>query len=580
MLLSLKPQRDTIPIDLQGTTGDALAINFALSQLENCRLNHELCRQALPKRRDLPARLLDLSRYTEERRVCVVESARLPDTAQYTTLSHRWGGLKIVSLIQENEATLQKSGISAHDLEKTFCDAVEVSLALGTHYLWIGSLCILQDSQQDWHSESRNMAQVYNNAVCNLAATASRNANEGLFRDRPPMLGKPCEISLDVETQSGVSRANYIAYDPQMWIRDVLEGPLNKRAWVLQKRLLSRRQLHFGARQVYWECQTLRASESSPTGLPSNANGRRTLSKQVYSEKVDKLRRLQAVRPRRTQYDDIRQYWEAERSWLAGFNEQLSDLFSLWPRIVEFYTRCNIRDWSKDRLISSSGIAFSLYTQMPAEDKGYFSGVFKHDLPEGLLWASAGPATRPRNADVPSWSWGSLHTFILYPFVTGNIFPFSGRIVLKDRARTVEAVAMKSAGFYAAPRDFRVRIYGGLIEVDVKRFTYKSKDQSFWMTINGEGQYGNSWLDEDERGRKKQPFSAIYWLPCVIASGSNGWYYTSGLLLGRAQGTQNAYTCRRVGLSIVLKAGQQYGEDGGALHQAIAETPEGWVTLV
>jgi hypothetical protein len=61
------------------------------------------------------------------------------------------------------------------------------------------------------------------------------------------------------------------------------------------------------------------------------------------------------------QYQDYgHQYLMAERKWLLTFREQLSDLFNLWPRIVECYTRCDIRDWSEDRLIAISGIASSL----------------------------------------------------------------------------------------------------------------------------------------------------------------------------------------------------------------------------
>jgi hypothetical protein len=56
-------RQDVFPNDVQGTTGDALVIVLALSQLENCRLNHEACGQALLKRGALSARLLDLSRY-------------------------------------------------------------------------------------------------------------------------------------------------------------------------------------------------------------------------------------------------------------------------------------------------------------------------------------------------------------------------------------------------------------------------------------------------------------------------------------------------------------------------------------
>lgn len=44
-------------------------------------------------------------------------------------------------------------------------------------------------------------------------------------------------------------------------------APLNKRGWVLQERLLSRRILHFGADMIYWERSLLSASEICPAGF-------------------------------------------------------------------------------------------------------------------------------------------------------------------------------------------------------------------------------------------------------------------------------------------------------------------------
>ncbi|KAJ4253945.1 hypothetical protein NW762_010344 [Fusarium torreyae] len=50
------------------------------------------------------------------------------------------------------------------DLPKTFVDAIQVARALGIPYIWIDSLCIVQDSPEDWKHEASRMAQVYANA--------------------------------------------------------------------------------------------------------------------------------------------------------------------------------------------------------------------------------------------------------------------------------------------------------------------------------------------------------------------------------------------------------------------------------
>ncbi|KAK3902483.1 hypothetical protein C8A05DRAFT_33829 [Staphylotrichum tortipilum] len=65
---------------------------------------------------------------------------------------------------------------------QTFVDAIEVARVLFVRYLWIDALLILQDSNDDWQAESTNMGKVYQNGLCNLAATGAAATNgSGLF---------------------------------------------------------------------------------------------------------------------------------------------------------------------------------------------------------------------------------------------------------------------------------------------------------------------------------------------------------------------------------------------------------------
>jgi hypothetical protein len=47
-------------------------------------------------------------------------------------------------------------------------------------YLWIDSLCILQDTD-DWNSEASKMAAVYSSSDWTVAASKGSRADEGLF---------------------------------------------------------------------------------------------------------------------------------------------------------------------------------------------------------------------------------------------------------------------------------------------------------------------------------------------------------------------------------------------------------------
>jgi hypothetical protein len=43
----------------------------------------------------------------------------------------------------------------------TFFDATIITRELGYRYLWIDSLCIVQDFLEDWEAESQNMGNIY-----------------------------------------------------------------------------------------------------------------------------------------------------------------------------------------------------------------------------------------------------------------------------------------------------------------------------------------------------------------------------------------------------------------------------------
>ncbi|PMD19341.1 heterokaryon incompatibility, partial [Hyaloscypha hepaticicola] len=66
-------------------------------------------------------------------------------------------------------------------LPKTFQDAVLITRDLGVRYLWIDSLCIIQDSDEDWEQEAARMSEVYANGYVMLAAHGSENCHGGCF---------------------------------------------------------------------------------------------------------------------------------------------------------------------------------------------------------------------------------------------------------------------------------------------------------------------------------------------------------------------------------------------------------------
>ncbi|KAH7411709.1 heterokaryon incompatibility protein-domain-containing protein, partial [Phaeosphaeria sp. MPI-PUGE-AT-0046c] len=185
--------------------------------------------------------------------VFVTDHVKLVETAgqlgHYACLSHSWGGLQPLRTTLEPDTLADfKKGIEWSQLPRTFQDAVVVARKFGIQYLWIDSLCIIQDSPEDWRVQSALMAKIYQNAVITIAGSASSNPHQGLFREAEKAhVNFPSSC---LEKEEGLD--NVRTRKPLM--HDVYQLPLMKRGWVFQERLLSSRYIHFGHNELIWEC--------------------------------------------------------------------------------------------------------------------------------------------------------------------------------------------------------------------------------------------------------------------------------------------------------------------------------------
>ncbi|KAH7085583.1 heterokaryon incompatibility protein-domain-containing protein, partial [Paraphoma chrysanthemicola] len=94
------------------------------------------------------------------------------------------------------------AGIPLVELPKTFRDAVEITRAIGLRYLWVDSLCIVQDSKTDWATHVEAMASIYETAHITLAAGASGDDDGGFFAVPPENYTKPSLLELDTGLQT------------------------------------------------------------------------------------------------------------------------------------------------------------------------------------------------------------------------------------------------------------------------------------------------------------------------------------------------------------------------------------------
>ena len=149
--------------------------------MNKCTTEHKVCNNSGPV--VYPTRLLHV-RALDAKPDCIrlVLTADEAIAEPYATLSHSWGKLELLKLRHSNLSQCLRD-ISFRDLCTTFKEAIEVVRRLRVRYLWIDSLCIIQGSD-DWLTEAGHMEEYYSNAFLNIAATASKDGSQGLFRER------------------------------------------------------------------------------------------------------------------------------------------------------------------------------------------------------------------------------------------------------------------------------------------------------------------------------------------------------------------------------------------------------------
>jgi Heterokaryon incompatibility protein (HET) len=214
---------------------------------QTCCQDHQICTEVKEKlQKRSPTRLIDITGRVP-RLVCLLTDAKV----SYAVLSHCWGRGQVVKTTSK---TLESYtfAIPLENMPKTFQDAILVTKELGIPYIWIDSLCIIQDDPQDWEQEAARMALVYEMANMTIAAAWGANGGSGCFHDHTRSL------FLVVKERPG----GKIYFRPYPNVRRYLGAAhLNSRAWTLQENILAQRTVIFAEDQWYWVCSTIFQSE-------------------------------------------------------------------------------------------------------------------------------------------------------------------------------------------------------------------------------------------------------------------------------------------------------------------------------
>lgn len=179
--------------------------------------------------------------------------ARLEDS--YITLSYVWGGTDCLKTVNNNIGHLQlENAFSNQELlnqiPRTIRDARCVVTLFQKRYLWVDSLCLLQDDEAKGREQLDNMFSIYGNASVTIIAAQGADAQFGLRESRG--ISQPRQLNQEVcNLTKGEKLIERLFHYP-----DSIEypGPWYDRNWTFQEHLCSRRRSIFECDSVRLEC--------------------------------------------------------------------------------------------------------------------------------------------------------------------------------------------------------------------------------------------------------------------------------------------------------------------------------------
>ncbi|KAL6880907.1 hypothetical protein J3F83DRAFT_12777 [Trichoderma novae-zelandiae] len=308
--------------------------------------------------------------------------------ADYATLSHCWldDDPMLPKLLTSN-IDEWRQGRTISGLPAGVRDAAMVAHLNDIHYLFIDSLCIVQDSREDLDAQLPMVGYYFRDSILTIVAAASPSPDDGFLH--PPEKDWITK-TVDFKAPSGASTTLTMRkkFSRPVSPTDTLDeasalshvspgsfrrtGPLYARHWCLQEALLGTRVIHFTSAGIMCDCKRHNCSR----------------------EDVVKYRRP-----------------EVFRGLPARFEAR--DGLDMWLEAVQIHTSCDQLP-GKDRLSAISALA--AMSEMGIADR-YVAGLWWGNVTMGLLWevklrpgqTNTTKITMPYSVQkAPSFSWASV----------------------------------------------------------------------------------------------------------------------------------------------------------------------------
>lgn len=378
--------------DIQTDYANARTMADAKSWISVCLKSHQDCatKTSIP----MPSRILRISK--DGKSVVLIPSNG--QTARYVALSYPWGG-NIDFVTTKSSLEDRSKPFPTARLPQTIQDAVAVSLEVSVRSLWVDSLCIVQDSDEDKAQEISKMDEIYQNAFLTISATNALSAYSGFLGH------KYCDT---VSQRLPLMYPNWAigyCFVREKWWRQ--EEPLNQRAWALQERYLCRRLLDYTSIGLMKICRQENLSDR-PREAWESSNFHERLSRVLNAESGS----------RKFEYSEALQAWDT---------------------IIGLYTKRLLTN-RQDKLPALGGLARRFQKHLGSD---YVAGLWREFLPQGLLWyghdgfhevrfrEKVSTVKRPEPYRAPSWSWAS---------VDGHLHSKNGRIFNRSYDESSEKI--------------------------------------------------------------------------------------------------------------------------------------------
>ncbi|KAF2809817.1 HET-domain-containing protein [Mytilinidion resinicola] len=363
-------------------------------------------------------------------------------SGKYVCLSHCWGKTPITCCTTIDTVGKAMDFLDYGALPRNFQDAITITRRLDIQYIWIDSVCIIQDDKYDWEVESAKMADIYRYSYLTIAAASSADSTGGCFSSTN------ADICMSLDDNTGrLLLVGARMCDAMGTVNDEAEVkkrfPLFQRGWVLQERLMSRRILYCNYGELAFECLESKTCECGNSSLsPHVING--------MGKREANLR---------------------HRLLMAKVSVPRGDLSLEWRSMVSSYTLLHLTK-ANDILPAISGCA-RVISELTGDE--YLAGMWKKSLSIELLWYIETKRKFSRAAwTAPSWSWASIspgqEIFFLKPNLSS---PW--RTMLGESIQTVDCKTEGGNDLgQLVPGTGRLTLKSALLPCFVRRFCNES----------------------------------------------------------------------------------------------------------